>query len=197
MAIETFQSPINLQLAQTPQTLNPELYRELAIVYNAIRVLQQGVTVLTGAVQADPSTWQLQQATDTLLMGNLGRFYCQAGEDIGYGQLIRLVDNGVGGVAAVKADASNLVLAAEGYCNVGVGLLTSEFGEFIMGRGLLTGLAGLTPGQRYWLSLTAGNITNLKPTAAGQIGQYIGTAISDTQLMVNIGSALVATAAQY
>lgn len=197
MTQQTFESPINLNIGQLPDTRNPELYKELALVYNALRILQQGVTGLTGAVSADPSVWNTIQPADTLLAGNLHRFYCQAGVAIGYGQLVKFADNGVGGVAAALATATGTNAAAEGVCITPGGVALNDFGEFIVGEGLVDGYAGLVPGTRYWLSTVSGNITNIKPSAALQLGQYVGTAISTTQLYIRLGSALAAASAQF
>jgi hypothetical protein len=43
-------------------------------------------------------------------------------------------------------------------------------------------LASLTPGAEYFLSLTAGGVTATPPSATGQMYQYLGTAISATEL---------------
>lgn len=43
-------------------------------------------------------------------------------------------------------------------------------------------MAGLTPGSEYYLSLTAGGVTLTPPSVNGQMYQYLGTAISATEL---------------
>jgi hypothetical protein len=51
-------------------------------------------------------------------------------------------------------------------------------------EGTITGLSSLTIGARYYLSgSTAGAITTTAPTTAGHIVQYIGYAISATELV--------------
>lgn len=43
-------------------------------------------------------------------------------------------------------------------------------------------LSGLTPGGEYFLSLTAGGVTTSAPATTGQLYQYLGTAVSATEL---------------
>ena len=50
-------------------------------------------------------------------------------------------------------------------------------------EGTITGLSGLTEGARYYLSAsTPGAVTATPPGSAGNVVQYIGTAISTTEL---------------
>lgn len=49
-------------------------------------------------------------------------------------------------------------------------------------EGLMSGLTGLTPGARYYLNTTAGQVTTTPPTGAGNVVQYIGRAVSATDI---------------
>lgn len=78
-----------------------------------------------------------------------------------------------------KADAATLKRAK--------GFVLSAFGSGVPATIYPLGevnnqLAGLTPGADYYLSLTAGGITTSAPSATGQMYQYLGTAISATEL---------------
>jgi hypothetical protein len=192
----SFKSPINLNIPLTPVTTTPDLYRDLALVYNALHTLQQGITLLTGAEQADPGVWAMTPIKSTLLCGNMNRVYMQASENIAYGQQISLV-NVAGSVQFALADASNLALPSAGFCTTESGIAANNWGECMLGEGLLQGLAGLTIGERYWLGLTPGTITLVKPTGAGELGQFIGTAMSASELYVRIGPALAGNIAQH
>lgn len=85
------------------------------------------------------------------------------------------------GAKVRKADASG------GVAKMGVGFIltsvTSPAAALVYKEGTITGLSGLTIGARYYLSTTAGLITTTAPTTAGHIVQYIGYAISATELI--------------
>lgn len=49
-------------------------------------------------------------------------------------------------------------------------------------EGKITGLSALTPGARYFLSTTPGGIVTPCPTGTGVLAQYVGTALSATEL---------------
>ena len=48
-------------------------------------------------------------------------------------------------------------------------------------------LAGLTPGGRYFLAATPGQITTIPPSGPGQVVQYVGVAVTATVLVVAMG----------
>lgn len=79
-----------------------------------------------------------------------------------------------------KADASNDRAA--------VGFVTAAIASGATGtvffEGTITGLSGLTPGARYFLSATAAGTFTLTPVTAGagRISQEVGFAISTTEL---------------
>ena len=50
-------------------------------------------------------------------------------------------------------------------------------------EGLVTGLSGLTPGAKYYLDSTAGQITDVPVTASGRLHQVVGRAVSSTTLL--------------
>lgn len=77
--------------------------------------------------------------------------------------------------------------AAAGTPHVGLGwaLTSVATGQpiTIQLQGIIAGLSALTPGARYFLSnTTPGGITATPPSATGELWQYIGTALSATQL---------------
>lgn len=60
---------------------------------------------------------------------------------------------------------------------------TSGSSAKVFNEGTVTGLSGLTPGARYYLSTTPGQITATAPTGSGNVVQYLGKAISATELV--------------
>ncbi len=83
------------------------------------------------------------------------------------------------GAKARKADAT-----AEGKEGIGFVLsgYSSSASAVVYFEGTITGLSGLTVGARYYLSTTAGTITTTAPSSSGNVVQFIGVAISATEL---------------
>lgn len=99
-------------------------------------------------------------------------------EAVSAGNLINIWDST--GAKARKADASTNGKAAIGFVLAGA---TSGGSALVYFEGTISGLSGLVPGASYFLSATTpGAITNTAPTASGQVVQYVGTALSATEL---------------
>ena len=102
-----------------------------------------------------------------------------ASESLSAGDLVNIWDDS-GTEKARKADAT-----AEGKEAVGfVKAATASAGTAaVYFEGRITGLSGLTPGARMYLSAgTAGAVTATSPSAAGNVSQFVGTAVSATEL---------------
>jgi hypothetical protein len=87
------------------------------------------------------------------------------------------------GVKKAKADASGTAqafgFATATIANAAVGSYQSS--------GILAGLSALTAGSAYYLSAaTAGTMTTTAPSTVGQYVVRLGTAISTTELKINI-----------
>ena len=93
------------------------------------------------------------------------------------GDLVNIFDSS--GVKARKADASTSGKEADGFVLDAFSDTTSAIVYF---EGKITGLTGLTIGARYYLSATAGLATATAPSGSGQVVQYIGRAISATEI---------------
>lgn len=78
-----------------------------------------------------------------------------------------------------RASAAAAASAAMGWATTGVATGVSVTMQV---EGKITGLSGLTPGARYYLSETPGAITLTPVTGAGKIHQYVGRALSATVL---------------
>ena len=108
-----------------------------------------------------------------------------ASEALASGNIVNLYSN-AGTINARKADATAYGKRAIGYVTAGVASAASA--SVYTNPGIITGLSGLTPGADYFLdSATPGGISltppdpNL-PANAGKIIQFVGTALSATEL---------------
>lgn len=101
-----------------------------------------------------------------------------AGEDLFRGTLCYLNTDG----KYYKADASNISTCSTELRITQEDIITDAVGSFIE-QGTHTTL-GLTVGERYYVSTTAGEYTTIKPSAPNII-RYIGTASSVTDLEFN------------
>ena len=79
----------------------------------------------------------------------------------------------------LKADATTPGKAADGFVIAAVSSGATGTAYF---EGTNTQLSGLTPGAPYYLSTTAGGVTTTPPSATGQVVQYVGKALSATEL---------------
>jgi len=101
-----------------------------------------------------------------------------AGEALSAGNLVNLYDN-AGTINARKADASTEGKEAYGFV---LDAATSGSPVTVYFARKITGLAGLTDGARYYLATTPGGVTATAVSGAGKIDQFIGRAISATEL---------------
>ena len=107
-----------------------------------------------------------------------------AGEALTAGDLVYI--NGSGN--ALKADANAIAKAAVGFVLASISNAASGTVYF---EGTITGLSGLTPGARYFLSTTPGGITTTAPTGPADIVQQVGFALSATELSFDAGTPVV------
>ena len=98
-------------------------------------------------------------------------------EAVAAGDMINVWNNG--GLRARKADATTSGKEANGFVIAAFGSGASATVYF---EGTVTGLTGLTIGARYYLNTTAGTITTTPLSGSGNVHQYIGTALSATEL---------------
>lgn len=83
-----------------------------------------------------------------------------------------------GTLKARKADADN-GLPVHGYVTSAV---TAPAAVDVFFDGIIPGFTGLTKGARQYLSATAGGRTETPPSGSGNLVQYIGIAVSDTEI---------------
>ena len=114
---------------------------------------------------------------------------CPASENLSDGDMVNLFDD-AGTMKVRKADASGgHAKAADGFVKAAVS--SGQDASVYLDKGINSGLSGLTPGAKYYLSATAGGVTTTAPTTTGHIWQPIGKALSATELSVDIGEPIL------
>lgn len=180
-------APIDFRIAQRPPVGIP---RETLAAFNELYSFSQQViqALITecGIGSRLPTDWSLLSGSSgTLLSGNLRRFYTVAEEALAIGDVISLHSTG-GLLKARKANATNNTKSADGFVELAP-IAMGAVGEVILSTGVLI-TVGLTQGNRYFLSAAvSGGITAVAPVAAGNIEQYLGIALSTTELYFNSG----------
>lgn len=111
-----------------------------------------------------------------------------ASEALSAGNWVNIWDDS-GTVKVRKADASGGVAKqADGYVKAAVDQGNNATVYF---DGTNADQAGLTKGAKYYLSATPGVVTATIPTTAAHIAQYLGKAISATEISVEIGEPVI------
>lgn len=177
MALSRINSPFNLNLPETPQTPNKEIFNELAPIYQALQTLQQAITTYTGMVVPFSEYWPSLHPSETIFPQNQNRLFPIFSENVAAGAMVNLW-NDAGVVKARYANATNNTKPCHGYAPSSV--ISPANGEVVLFNGLNLSITGMTPGQRYWLNTTNGQIVAGPPVAAGNIEQTVGLALSST-----------------
>lgn len=79
-----------------------------------------------------------------------------------------------------KADATTIGKEADGFV---ISAVSSGNPALVYNEGVISGFVGLTIGARYYLDTTAGGITATPPSGDGNVVQYVGRAISTTEII--------------
>lgn len=99
-------------------------------------------------------------------------------ESLTAGDLVNIWDST--GIKVRKADATAVGKEADGFVLAGV---TAPAEALVYFEGTNNVLSGLTLGARYYLNTVAGGVVaTTPPTGSGNVVQYIGRAISTTEL---------------
>lgn len=101
----------------------------------------------------------------------------QASENLGAGNLVNIWNSG-GEFRVRKADATTAGKEAHGFVLSSVS--TGQTAQVYL-EGTVTGLTSLTPG-RYYLATTPGEITQTPPSNPNNVVQYVGNAVSSSEL---------------
>lgn len=182
-----YSSPVNFRIPQTPDSKLPqEVQNALAEIYMGFQQVIFAFTDNCGIGPRAPGDWdKFNGFANSILQQNMGRFYATAAENIPFGAMINLV-NVASTTQIQNANATNLLKPAVGYCSTPGGILAGAVGEVILGGGICP-IGGIIPGTIYYLSTTNGVITNIPPTAAGNIEQFVGVGLENNFMYANIG----------
>lgn len=101
----------------------------------------------------------------------------QASENLSAGNLVNIW-NSAGQFRVRKADATTSGKEANGFV---LSAVTSGQNATVYLEGTLTGLGGMLPGRMY-LSTIPGEATATPPSGSGNVVQYIGDAVSTTEI---------------
>lgn len=130
----------------------------------------------------DGSEWTNQPA-DSGGGGN-SEVTVTAGEDLAAGDMVYVSGSG---------EVSKAVATSEvGHVAIGAAKAAAMSGSdaVIVIQGVVEGYTGLTAGSLYYLSETAGEVTDTAPTDEGSYVLPVGVAITDTSLAINVLSAI-------
>jgi hypothetical protein len=182
----TYNLPLDYRITPVPAPeagSNPQV--TFTIIYYAIQQILRTFVQFCGVGPRSVGDWAiLAGSPSTLLRGNLGRLYVEASETIAANALISL-HNAAGSLRVRNANATNNTRPADGYCSTENGILIGAVGEVVLSSGVISDLVGLVVGQRYYLTTANGQFAVAPAVAAGNIEQYIGIAITTTDLYFN------------
>lgn len=169
-------SPFSLGIGELPAVSDPRLFEQLVPIYNALQRLQRAMTDFAGIDQQPPEFWNQLAPDNTLFPQNAHRLYVPASEAISFGALVNLYNN-AGALNARNANATNNTRPCYGYLSEAGGTAgAGAYTEVIVISGLIA-TSGLTPGTRYFLATSNGQITSAAPVAAGNVEQVVGIAL--------------------
>lgn len=159
---------------------------------NGVRQLFEAITTSAGVADAGKivaldATGRLDESMMPVGIGADTKLIVTS-EIIAAGDMVNVWDDA--GTAKVrKADGSTTGKEAVGFVLEGAASGASVAVYF---EGVVTGLSGLTPGARYYLSAsTPGLITATAPSASGNVVQFVGRALSATELSFEHDDAIV------
>lgn len=177
-------SPVQLAVDHSATDCPPDLQPYFQRIHTSLYTLVDALTRYCGIDSLVDSEGQSATASDTIVAGNNGRFWCMAAEVISPGQLITLV-NTSGVITAVKADAGASKPADGIYLGSAATVVGTRY-EFSLGYGIITNYSNLTVGGNYYLG--AGGLVQLgSPQGSGAISQYVGRALTDKLIFMNLG----------
>lgn len=188
MPAQGFSSPFDLGLPDNPVDVPDEFYETISSIFNAIKILQQGIGVVTGAQTQDTTNFLAapQKIQDTLHIGRMSaiQVVCGDGGGMAAGHMVNLYDGG--GLRARRAQANSMTTRAHGYVDQAVA--NGDVCAVYLWAGYLLG-GGLTTGATYYLSSsTPGALTTTAPVTPGMIRQEVGVGLSGIDLAVKIAT---------
>jgi len=147
-----------------------------------VRKLREFITTSAGALDSGKAIAlnASGQVDATMLPSNISNDRTMtASETLAAADIVNAWDDS-GTVKVRKADATATGKKGVGFVQSGITAAATGTVSF---EGTITGLSGLTEGADYFLSTTAGAITATAPSASGNVVQFIGVALSATELL--------------
>ena len=168
MSGQNFSLPLGLDLApMARKNVDPEVLQDLYRLYNACKLLAEGIDAYTGIAGAPESDWAAM-GPGGIIVQNMCRLYVEFAATATIGQLIALNSSG----KAILGTYGNVI----GWAPAPV--TSGNYGEVRL-LGLHTAVAGLTPGTSYYASSTAGGLTYTVTS------QKVGVAITPNLMFFN------------
>lgn len=160
-------SSINLGLQPTPEVDSPELYGALTPLYNAVRNIAYGVDAYTGNTLITSNEYNQVNSISQLLSQKTAVMYIKAFEDIKAGHIVSIINNA--GIPEARKALGNT------YFPHAFAVDDAAAGQHlpICFFGLCQTIGGLTPGVEYYISATAGVVTNA--TTYRRVGVALGS----------------------
>lgn len=163
---QNFSLPLGLDMApQAKKNVDPEVLQDLYRLYNACKLLAEGLDAYTGIVGAPFEDWDVTESA-AIMIQNMSRLYVQFNQTATLGQLIALNSSG----QAILGTIGNVIGWAPARVTAG------NYGEVRL-LGLHTAVAGLTPGTSYYASSTPGGLTYTVTS------QKVGVALAANRLL--------------
>lgn len=183
-AKQTLNSPIQLAVTQTSSEYPSDKQRDFQPVSISLYTLLDAFTRYGGISSLGEQEGISSSIEDQVHPQFMNRLWIKAGEALTPGFIINVYKDGTE-LKARKASANDSARIA---CGVYNGTTTKNIGdlcEIWLGSALVTRVAGLTEGQRYFLAndgLIAPSVTT-----SGLLSQYIGFGLGPSLLFMQIG----------
>lgn len=171
------QLSFNLGLGTTPNpTEQPEIDVELYRIYNAINALALYLDTYTGMAPVTTADAPATDPAETSRLSTVSKFWIEAAATIIPGDILHI--NSSGQAVLAQAVAGHTLRGQ--LCALTAAVSTGWLQ--VTPIGILDLFVGLTPGNYYYLSTTAGGLAAAPPASGSKTIQYLGYAISATEL---------------
>jgi len=157
------------------------LVADFIIDGSVIQTVDEVIQIVSEGIQGPPGPPGPQGIQGSQgIQGDFQIVSAIAFENVTGGNLINLWND----AGVLKA---RLAKSTEGYESDGFAVGATVAGAAVSVKlgGVISGLAGLIPGSRYFLSAIPGNVQAIPPTESGSVIKCVGKAISSTELLFN------------
>lgn len=192
---DSYRIPVDFRITRNPVPTKPTdrgVDQNFADIYDFAFAVITTFVKYCGIGTVDSSVWTSLAADPTLSLysGNVNKIYVVCSVVFNAGTYMSLINVG-GQLQAAHANGNSgvgAVAQADGFSTAVYAI--GQIGEFIVQSGINNFFPGsVVVGQRYWLG-TNGNRVTAPLTAAGNLEQYIGIAVSTKAILTNLGPAI-------